>query len=81
MDVGAAVFDWRCRRAVRLLGLQRRRTLQAELASCTSSDRQDLFALLDCYDDDQTADLRDLLGRQMTSWRPGRQVAGLASAG
>ncbi len=66
MSVGAAVFDWRCRRALRVLEMQRRRALEADLACVRSeADRLDLTALLDSYDDDQTSEVREILMRQV----------------
>ncbi len=66
MSVGAAVFDWRCRRALRVLELQRRRTLEVDLACVRSeADRLDLTALLDTCDDDQTSEVREILMRHV----------------
>jgi hypothetical protein len=78
MTVADRVFGWRCRRAVRLLEMQRQRTLESELAALsTTRERNDLLALLDAYDDDQTAEIREILVRQsLESQRRNRPVAG-----
>lgn len=65
MGVAARVFEWRCSRALRLLEVRRRRALEADLSTYSSeSDRRDLMALLDHYDDAQTAEVREILGQQ-----------------
>jgi hypothetical protein len=80
MSVAAKVFEWRCQRALRLLEMRRRRALEADLAVYASpSDRSDLLALLDCYDDDQTAEVREILGQQqLRSERERRRPDGFA---
>ena len=47
MSMADRVFAWRCRRAVRLLEMQRRRALETDLRAYASPrDRTDLLALL-----------------------------------
>ena len=79
MSMRSKVFAWRCRRALALLELSRRRQLESDLkAYDTPRDRADLFALLTGCDDDQTLEVREILGRQQ--FREGqrwRSVAGL----
>lgn len=65
MTVADRGFAWRCRRALRLLEVQRLRVIEADLAELSGSrERTDLLAMLDRYDDDQTAEVREILGRQ-----------------
>ena len=80
MSMASRVFAWRCRRAVRVLEMRRRGELEADLRSyATERDAADLLALLDQYDNDQTAEVRDILVRQQLrdEWRK-RPVAGFA---
>jgi len=45
--------------------VQRLRVIEADLAELSGSrERTDLLAMLDRYDDDQTAEVREILGRQ-----------------
>lgn len=45
--------------------LGRRRALESDLSAyATPRERADLLALLDHFDDDQTAEVREILGRQ-----------------
>ena len=80
MTMASRVFAWRCRRAVRVLEVRRLRELEADLgAYATGRDRADLLALLDQYDNDQTAEERDILVRQqLREERRRRPVAGFA---
>lgn len=80
MSMASRVFSWRCRRAVRVLEMRRCRELEADLgAHATGRDRADLLALLDQYDDAQTAEVRDILVRQQVrEERRRRPVAGFA---
>ncbi len=80
MGVAQRIFEWRCRRALRLLEVRRRRALEAELAAYASPrERDDLMALLDRYDDDQTAEVREILGRQwVRAERRARPAPGFA---
>jgi hypothetical protein len=80
MSMASTVFAWRCRRAVRVLEMRRRGELEADLgAYATGRDGADLLALLDQYDDAQTAEVRDILVRQqLREERRRRPVAGFA---
>ena len=80
MTMASRVFAWRCRRAVRVLEMRRRGELEADLrAYATERDAADLLALLDQYDDEQTAEVRDILVRQqLREERRKRPVAGFA---
>jgi hypothetical protein len=79
MPMRSRVFAWRCRRALALLELSRRRHLESDLnAYDTPRDRADLFALLAGCDDDQTVEVREILGRQqLCEAQRWRSVAGL----
>ncbi|MEO7061190.1 MAG: hypothetical protein ABI083_15820 [Lapillicoccus sp.] len=71
------VFAWRCRRAVRLLGVRRLRLIEADLAELSGSrERTDLIAMLDRYDDDQSAEVREILVRQQVRLERGPRLAG-----
>ncbi len=80
MAVADRVFAWRCDRARRVLERQRRRLLEADLAQLGDGrERADLVALLDRYDDDQTAEVREMLGRHpVRAERRTRAAAGFA---
>lgn len=82
MSTTSRFFEWRCRRAATLLERRRRRELESDLGAYESPrDRADLCALLATLDDDQTLEVREILGRQAvrgpvpSGGRP-RQVAG-----
>jgi hypothetical protein len=79
MSMRSKVFAWRCRRALALLELSRRRQLESDLkAYDTPRVRADLFALLTGCDDDQTLEVREILGRQqLCEGQRWRSVAGL----
>jgi hypothetical protein len=65
MSMSSAVSAWRWRRVLRSLDRRWRRRLEADLgAGVTERDRADLTALLDRYDDDDTAVLREILWSQ-----------------
>lgn len=65
MSTASWVFEWRCRRAATLLERRRRRRLESDLSVYVSpGERADLWALLDSLDDDQTLEVREILGRQ-----------------
>ena len=66
MCMTSAVSAWRWRHVLRSLDRQWRRRLEADLAGATPRDRTDLTALLDRYDDDDTAVLPEILGASRT---------------
>jgi hypothetical protein len=75
MSMTSAVSAWRWRRVLRSLDRRWRRRLEADLAGATSRERADLPALLDRYDDADTAVLREILWSQSQSQSQGRQDA------
>ena len=80
MSMTSAVSAWRWRRVLRSLDRRWRRRLEADLAGATSRDRADLTALLDRYDDDDTAVVREILwSRQDAAQRRRRPGAGFAA--
>ncbi len=65
MSTTSRFFEWRCRRAATLLERRRRRELESDLGAYMSArERADLWALLATLDDDQTLEVREILGRQ-----------------
>ena len=80
MSMTSAVSSWRWRHVLRSLDRQWRRRLEADLAGATPRDRTDLTALLDRYDDDDTAVLREILwSQQDAAQRRRRPPAGFAA--
>jgi len=80
MSMTSAVSGWRWRHVLRSLDGQWRRRLEADLAGATPRDRTDLTALLDRYDDDDTAVLREILwSQQDAAQRRRRPAAGFAA--
>lgn len=66
MSVVSAVSGWQWRRVLRRLDRQWRQRLEADLGvQSTPRDRADLTALLDRYDDADTAVLREILWSQV----------------
>ena len=79
IDISSILFEWRIRRATRLLAVRDNRRLQAEIACATTgSARLDLIAQLDRLDDEQTSEIHGLLARaeMRQSWEQRRQRAG-----
>jgi hypothetical protein len=78
-DSGAAMrlhtrlLMFRAELLLRRANRRRRRQLMAELATYTSqSDLNDLYALLDTYQDGQTHEIRTILGQQqLRRWYSG----------
>ncbi len=83
MSMNSRVFAWRCRRAVDVLELSARRHLESDLtAYSTAREQTDLLALLAGCDDEQAADVREILGhQQIRDSRRWRTVAGLPARG